>query len=152
MAPYWVSAFGQISYRSFAPQATGSKLIRDLLGLSGWVRRWKKWLVQRWYVSVTQTGFFNKFGKLKWKLPTKKLNCNLLAFEYSVSFCKLDLLNLRRFFGVMGIFHRDKRHTSWFQQNPATCDHLMHFLLLFIAQWRAYEWIDRTTVNQRCKG
>lgn len=111
MAPYWVSAFGQISYRSFAPQATGSKLIRNLLGLSGWVRRWKKWLVRRWYVSVTQTGFFNKFRKLKWKLPTKKLTSSLLAFEYSVSFYTLDfMINLRCFWEQRGFFMEVKEN------------------------------------------
>lgn len=53
--------------------------------------------------------FFNKFRKLKWKHRTKNLSSRLLAFEYSLSFCKLDfMLNLRCFGEQWGFFMKAK--------------------------------------------
>lgn len=74
MAPYWVSAFGQISHRSLAPQATGSKLIRNLLSLSGLGLQMKKMISAEIVCICDRKPDFQQVGRVKTKASNKEVD------------------------------------------------------------------------------
>lgn len=113
MAPYWVSAFGQISYPSLPPQATGSKLIRNLLSLLGRVYRWKKKMIRAKLVWICDQNRSQQVGQVKafeprswwvtaglWMISAYSVKINNYVFSLCARPCLFKVLSLEVPLGI----------------------------------------------------